>query len=263
MDIKVHYLLSVHEQRWIENARVFRASYEKYPAGIDHKLYIVIKDDELKPPSAYIKSIFDGMDVEFLIHPNYILDCGTQQKFFNDFEADLYCGIGNYTTFCADDWLLKMCQPFWHDKVGIVSPHGSYEQGRSSHRVNPHIRNSCFVVNPEVFHTLHWPVTNREESWRWEHGDNGISRICLQYGYKLIVVDKNGKEYQINNWEIPNGYRTGDQSMMLSRDNQTDVYASEIAKAIAKDEETSCRQWWKSLTYPEGWREYVQNNFKL
>jgi hypothetical protein len=156
-----------------------------------------------------------------------------------------------------------MCEPFWRDKVGICSPHGSYEQGRSNHRVNPHIRNSAFVVNPEVFHTLNWPINNREDTWRWEHGNNGISKICLERGYKLVVVDKDGKEYKIDNWEIPNGYRNGDQSMMLSRDNQTDVYASEVAKAIAKNEEAMCREWWRRLTFPDGWKEYVQNNFKL
>lgn len=87
---------------------------------------------------------------------------------------------------------------------------------------NPHIRTNAFVISKELFVGLHLgPIKKKYDAYRWESGRNGFTRQIMKKGLRPLVVDKNGRIYDVQRWKESNTFWIDEQANLLISDNQT------------------------------------------
>lgn len=96
---------------------------------------------------------------------------------------------------------------------------------------NPHIRTNAFMVDRAQFLSLRLPsFSNKKEAYRFESGRRSLTRQYLSRGLQLVVIDRNGKVYAIDQWYASGTFWVGDQSNLLVADNRTSDYAEGTAE---------------------------------
>jgi hypothetical protein len=102
-------------------------------------------------------------------------------------------------------------------------------------KVKPHIRTNAFMIRREVFLSLKCNVmrpfflafiharlkNSKLGSLCFEHGNNSMTAQILAKGLKPILVGRDGRAYEIENWENANTFWINEQDNLLVSDNQT------------------------------------------
>lgn len=106
---------------------------------------------------------------------------------------------------------------------------------------NYHIRTNAFMISTELMQSLHFrPINTKEDAHRFESGKDGLSKQILNIGKNIIVVGRDGKGYEKEEWNISNTFRSSEQENLLVEDNQTEDY---------KNGSTERRNYLKSITW--------------
>ncbi len=91
---------------------------------------------------------------------------------------------------------------------------------------NPHIRTNAFMMSREMMSSVkHGLFMTKSSVHRFESGKSGLTKQIVQRGLKALVVGKDGKEYDIDEWPVSRTFWQDDQSNLLVADNQTRRYA--------------------------------------
>ena len=83
----------------------------------------------------------------------------------------------------------------------------------------------------------HSPLRTKMQAMRFESGKDNLTRQIRLSGLKALVVGRDGKGYEQENWYDSETYKSGEQSNLLVADNRTEQYAmadAETRKAWTK-----------------------------
>jgi len=101
---------------------------------------------------------------------------------------------------------------------------------------SPHIRTNGFIVRRDRFLSACRGVNlvTKNDAYRLEHGRRSLTRRIAKAGLRTLVVGRDGREYEPQNWDTSNTFWQGDQGNLLIGDNQTRRYdhGSEAERAI-------------------------------
>lgn len=85
---------------------------------------------------------------------------------------------------------------------------------------NPHIRSNGFIVRRTDFLRFNVEPT-KKSTYGFESGPNGLSITMLHEGKRLVLVDRNGRCLEPDQWPTSGCFRSGNQENLMIADNQT------------------------------------------
>lgn len=226
--------------------------------GTPHDLLIVFKgfsgDAELGPYRKLLKTL---PHQEFRVSDRGV-DLHAYAAASRHFKNDYFCFLNSYATPLEEGWLEKMFALVRQPQVGVVGCSGSWESmytnrlnARDSaqppplHRrlvrtlrlqinrrvflpfPNHHIRTNAFMLARQLMLEV-WPrsVVTKTTAYLLENGRNGFTPRILRRGLKPLVVGRDGRGYEKEDWARSNTFRQSSQENLLVADNQTRNYAT-------------------------------------
>ena len=174
------------------------------------------------------------------------------------FDHAYLCFLNSYSTPLEEGWLEKMFALVRQPQVGVVGCSGSWESmytnylnaGSPDHPLpfyqrlvrmlrlqinrrmflafpNYHIRTNAFMLARPLMLEV-WPrsIVNKTTAYMLENGQNGFTPRVLRRGLKPLVVGRDGRGYEKEDWARSNTFRQSNQENLLVADNQTRNYAA-------------------------------------
>jgi hypothetical protein len=219
----------------IEPAERFLASYRRHPAGVDHRLGLVIAgpEDDRSPWRRLFADVAHD-EVQFGLG----IDLDHYRNAVERVVAERYCFLNTVSVILEDEWLAFLDRALASPEVGIVGATGSYESPnavrpgplarlRPGHLPfpNPHLRTNAFALERELLVSLEWPRgIGKLAAVALEGGSQSLTRQVLERGLEARVVGRDGVAYPPERWQESRTFRTGEQENLLIADNRTRHY---------------------------------------
>lgn len=131
--IAVFYLARIKEG--LTHFEMFAQSYQNYPAGEPHDLYIIIKGDVKPGVMSGIEHIFSPIECKFIYVSDDGYDIHAYIKAAKQIPHDDVCFFNTFTQLQSENWLSKMVTNYRKPGVGAVGTTGSYESLYSSYKL--------------------------------------------------------------------------------------------------------------------------------
>jgi len=209
----------------------FAASYRAHPAGLGHRLVVLLNGFRPDEDAATHLGALRGIDYETVRTPEPTLDLPAYAHAARVLDAAHLCFLNSHAEVLADDWLAKLHGALEAPGVGLAGATGSYETPHSilpwrrrrwPRFPNPHIRTNGFVVARDLFVELRWPdVRTKIEAWELESGRAGMTAQVRERGLQTVVVDRDGGVHEPPAWPASATFRAGEQAKLLIADNRT------------------------------------------
>jgi hypothetical protein len=92
---------------------------------------------------------------------------------------------------------------------------------------NAHIRTNAFMIERQSFlDTLPSSLITKKDTYLYESGPDSLTRQILRRGKRVVIVGRDGRSYDIDQWPKSGTFRLGDQRNILVQDNQTRAFQS-------------------------------------
>ena len=257
----------VWEPLGVETFKRFLSSYRKNKGGLDHQLLVVFNGfSGSNGLDRYLK-LLEGISYEPLILSGSSQDIPAYFAAARSVSKEFICFLNSYSVLLDESWLKKLYSHIEQDDVGLVGATGSYhslycsvkesmtvESGNftlkrlaSSPRrqwsltrlqsnfdpfPNPHIRSNAFMLRRDLMLSLEPNrIRTKMQAMRFESGKSSLTRQIQLRGLKALVIGRDGKAYEQENWFESQTYKSGEQSNLLVADNRTEQYAMAAAEA--------------------------------
>lgn len=200
-------------QRWID-------TYKAFDPGIEHKVRIVSCG---APPTPDVEGMYQGIQCDWDMYPGAGSDLGACQSVMQNIDTEIVVCMSTPVYFWRSGWLAKIVGAFDFFGDGLYGPMASYHHF-------PHIRTSCWAVNPKTFMRYPHLIDTREKCCWAEHADHEGEepwQISKWYEFKCMPVLMVTWDQVLakSEWRKPdNIFRRGDQSNCLVWDQHVDVY---------------------------------------
>lgn len=237
----------------------FLDSYRRYPAGVPHRLIIMLKGFTDGVPSE-IEMLLSDVVHNRIYCPDVGFDIGSYVYGIERISEPLVMLTNSFTEFASNDWLAKLLAAINLPGMGAVGATGSWESlsgrflrepmdterpwlDRIAHKVtsliigagllalfpdfpNVHLRTNALLVRRQDF-LEHRPrhIHYKLQAWFFESGRRSFSYKLITRGLRLAVVGRNGTVYKPEEWSCSGTFWQGDQSNLLALDNQTRRYS--------------------------------------
>ena len=87
---------------------------------------------------------------------------------------------------------------------------------------NPHVRTTAFMLDRATVATMGLEhVRDKRAAYLLESGRASITRQVQQRGRRAVVVGRDGRVYDVDEWPRSRSYRSGRQENLLVADNRT------------------------------------------
>jgi len=143
------------------------------------------------------------------------------------------CFLNSNSEILGDHWLRKLWTNLAAPQVGMVSATGSFESMNERNPEFPafpnvHLRSNAFLISRTMFLELTdgRTVATKDDVWRMESGNEGMTRQIQRRGLGVAVVGRNGRGYAPRWWPLSGTFRLGRQDNLLIGDNQTRWFAA-------------------------------------
>lgn len=275
----------------IEPLKNFLQSYSTYRAGMDHDLLIIFNGFNSEQDLLEYKNLLSGYQYKSLLLWKFNLDIESYFAASKKLAYKYFCFLNSYSRILDHEWLLKMYSLISRQDVGLVGATGSWESlytnfingfnviedevflrrmvkrckqnfkmMKKKHRFDPfpnyHIRTNGFMISREVMRKIHIGfIFRKTDAYKFENGKNGLTKQILNMGLKALVIGRDGKGYEKEEWYKAETFRQGNQSDLLIADNQTTIYS--IADSETK--RILSQRTWGDRAYV-GTREGVASN---
>ena len=257
-DICVVHL--VRRKNGIEPFRSFLESYLENSAGIDHELLILYKGfsqkADIDPYEELLRDVVHSSlsiaDIGFDLRSYFIAAEKCSSKYC--------CFLNSFSIILDKDWLLKLHQHIRQPGVGLVGATGSWGSFCPRCKIynkkmpywkkllrplvltvisgffsmyfdrfpNHHIRTNGFMIMRETMLKIRRGILlTKMQAYILESGKHSITKQVESMGFRPIVVDKNGKGYEKDEWDISDTFWRRSQENLLISDNQTRKYDME------------------------------------
>jgi hypothetical protein len=247
----------------IDYLKKFIESYKKNAAGIKHHLIILFNgtalSGELNQFLAYAQSNLDSFEYEtmpsgpdidayfqvagkrsetFLLFLNSFTEftCAGWLKLYADTVQIPGAGLigatasnqSLYSTvYQSNKWYWETDKNFRHNfrKYKLFLKAFFYWRFLIRPFPNPHIRTNGFMIKREIFLSLKkGRLKKKFDAYLFENGRNSMTNQVLKFGYKTLVIGKNGMSYEMSKWKNSHTFWIAEQENLLVRDNQTEMY---------------------------------------
>ncbi len=237
----------------------FIRSYKDHAPGIDHDLLLIFKgfDGDHDLPD-YLARIHGLSHISFPV-PDRGFDIEPYFAAARRFDYQYFCFLNSYSTILDRDWLAKLHNHITQPAVGIVGATGSYESALSNQLLlidalpfanwpairaaagfylkrrelmfppfpNYHLRTNAFLISRSVLLKLKVdPIRTKRDVISFESGQRSLTRQILDMGLKPLVIGRDGRAYEKDQWYDSCTYRNDEQANLLVADNRTDHYLS-------------------------------------
>lgn len=208
---------------YLPASKRFVGTLNRFDPGAPFDLHVCFCGQK---PTPQEESLYDDWEAQPHVYPGAGSDIGACQFAMKTISADLCVCMSTPVYFHCDGWLKRLVEAREKHGNGLYGPMASYD-------VKPHIRTSCWAVDP-IYFTNHYTnlIDSREKACWFEHADHGnagdwqISNWYARRGLPVKMVTWEG-EYDRADWRKPEGiFRRGDQSNCLVRDQHWDKYAA-------------------------------------
>lgn len=155
------------------------------------------------------------------------------------------CLLNSYSMILADGWLGQLSFALDDPTVGVAGATGSWESQaewirgrpvywpyqlatlpRARRRYprfpNPHIRTTAFMLDRKLLLEAGFErAVDKRDTYLLESGPDSFTRQVLSRGLRPVVVGRDGRAYDIEQWPASATYRAGDQCNLLVADRRT------------------------------------------
>ena len=230
----------------------FAASYRRLPAGLDHRLVVLLNGFEARAAAAEHLEPLAGIDHDVLVLDRPVLDLTAYAWGLERVDGERVCLLNSHSVLLAPGWLAALDTQLSRPGIGMVGATGSYERPHSALPwrrrrwpafPNPHLRSNALLAPRDLLRSLDWrPVTVKRQAWELESGRRGLSRQVLDQGLDLLVVGRDGAGYEPDRWPESATFRSGEQANLLVEDNRTRQW---VEAPPAEREALARRAWGK------------------
>jgi hypothetical protein len=109
----------------VERLRRFLASYQEYPAGVEHDLLILLNGVGPELADAYRVEL-DGVEHRVVSLKQPLQDLAAYAWAADSFHYDRFCFLNSYSVILAPQWLAKLDAALSQRAVGLVGASGSW-----------------------------------------------------------------------------------------------------------------------------------------
>jgi hypothetical protein len=227
----------------------FLAAYDKNPAGMEHRLVVILNgfEGDSDPRRIEIDRLLERVEHEPIVMAEPVSDLGAYREAAVRLDARTLCFLNSYSRPLVGDWLSLLAAPMSRPDVGMTGTGGSYESAYSAAPFwlrrrrrrdfdlfpNPHLRTNGFMLDREMLLDLDWATPqSKAAAWALESGKRSISRQVQERGLQTLVVGRNGVAYPPERWRESATFRSDGQRNLLVADNRTSQY--EVADSAMK-----------------------------
>ena len=282
MSISVVYLARGKSAEKL-SAIQFINSYQKYQSGCDHILCVVMKGwekDDMKEYNEFRRK-FLNIGAKIFDYDDDGFDWGAYMRVAKEIDTDSICFLNCYSRILADNWLRNFENSLNIENVGMSGATGSHRAWKFSmplfqwdfssivlypfsilnrlkmhfllkdfypSKFSPHLRSNGFVIKRHNFlkfiKNKNIPKT-KLDCYKLESGLTSLSNFIIKNGERLLLVDRNGKTYDIEDWPMSKTYCSFDQDELCIADNNTDLY---MHKNLNKKRKMEYEAWGRKLS---------------
>lgn len=199
-------------KRWVK-------TYMRFRPRVSHNIRIVCCGSS---KNDIVEKTYEGFECEFDTYIGEGSDIGACQHAIKNVDADFVVCMSTPVYFWMDGWLERLIEARELYGDGIYGPMASYE-------ASPHIRTSCWCVDPKTFILYPHLIDTREKCCWAESNDHNGDNWQISTWYKSIgkptMMVASDSIRPMDQWRTPdNVFRRGDQSNCIIRDQHVDVY---------------------------------------
>lgn len=189
MSIAVIYLARSAEGSILDVAKFF-ASYQKYPAGIPHSLYVIRKGfGERTGAEKGIEVITEPFGPTFFDVPDDGFDINAYLEISHHIDEDYVCFFNTFSEILAPNWLKFLSEQVIRPNVGIAGCTASYESLITSHRAMSKAVWLSVVkkveFDPHLYDFFQPEIDNHTSLWKDQSDALGLSSTDLEYGNRF------------------------------------------------------------------------------
>jgi len=242
----------VRAQNGVAPAKTFLASYRQCSGGVPHDLVVIYKGFRNRELLQEHEAILRDYPHQSLRVGDFGFDIGAYWAAVQRHDHHFFCFLNSFSVLLDPDWLGKLLQQASRPEVGLAGATGSYEsfltnaidrlqqypkprllaplvrlwlRGRFAPFPNPHVRTNAFIAKRETLLQIRpGRMFTKMDACRFESGTQGLTQQVLKLGLKVLVVGKDGRGYEPEEWSISRTFRQGDQENLLVADNRTRDY---------------------------------------
>jgi hypothetical protein len=224
--------------------RRFLASYRAHPAGIEHELVVVLNGVDEGLREELVKELSDTPH-RLVSLPEPVLDLAAYGLAARELDHERLCFLNSYSVVLTDGWLACLSRGLDQAGVRIAGATGSWEsqaewirgkarywpyqlvglpRARRDHPrfPNPHIRTTGFAMRrADVLPLGLERARDKRSTYLLENGRDSITRRVLDGGGRAVVVGRDGRCHDVDDWPASATYRSGGQRNLLIADNRT------------------------------------------
>ncbi|MBR6162847.1 hypothetical protein IKQ26_03010 [bacterium] len=241
----------------------FLKSYEKFPAGVEHNLIILLRGYENNSEEyEKIKEICRQKKIKTIDTTDTGYDFGAYlEGAKQSFSEYIFC-MNTTCEIMTENWLKKLfsavnekyklagvcgsfelCPKFINDfrladsfkdkikvffhKINIFRiVYRYYFTDKTEGFPNYSVRTSAFLIDRNLlikYFEENDLPKTKLESYEIENGKNSLSKFVIKSGYEICVVDKSGKIFEKENFDKSNTYRSEINNYII-KDRQIENY---------------------------------------
>jgi len=239
----------------VEPFRRFVASYRSHTPGIQCDLLIVFKGfPGNKVPSEYHVILEDTPHLTYFVGDSGY-DILPYFRTAERYRHDAFCFLNSFSIILDNGWLRKLYTHLSESNVGIVGATGSWQsiysdslkwrrQGVPSWKralatpfrmylkahfdpyPNYHVRTTAFMISRDTMLGIrHGGIRTKMSAWIFESGKDGLTKQILAAGKRVLIVGRDGRAYEKEEWIRSGIFWQGKQENLLVDDKQTQRYA--------------------------------------
>lgn len=237
--------------------REFLRSYQAHSPGPEHQLIVVLNGAVRDAPgNAYSDARGEALRTALLAElgntehrlielERPVFDLPAYGLAASKLEHERVCLLNSYSTILADGWLGHLAHALDNAKVGVAGATGSWESQAEWIRgkpvywpyqlamlprarrdyprfPNPHIRTTAFMLDRALLlETGFERAADKRDTYLLESGPHSFTRQILQRDLRPVVVGRDGRAYDIEEWPASATYRAGGQRNLLVADRRT------------------------------------------
>jgi hypothetical protein len=99
-----------------------------------------------------------------------------------------------------------------------------FDVGQFPRFPNPHIRSNAFMVRRDRWLKLVFKPSRKVDTSLFESGPKSLTARLRSGGLATLVVGRDGRGYDIQEWPISRTFRLGDQANLIVHDNHTRAF---------------------------------------
>jgi len=246
----------------ISAAEKFIHHYLMYDPGCEHDLVVIFKgwDNALTKEKDKLMLQFDKLSASYIELEDDGFDWAAFMRVTPMLETDFVCYLNTFSRPLTNFWLKNFYECIKIDDVGMCGATGSYKAWRFSFpffelkpsliriypfkiikrlinhfllfgyypkKYCPHLRSNGFVTERKIFldfiSTTKIPKSKRD-CYKLESGTSSFSDFVMSLNKRLVVIDKKGNQYDVQDWISSKTYCSPNQPELCIADNNTDHY---------------------------------------